>query len=87
MESALWRLKEALSAEDAVLLRKLLREMVSKIELRWTHEKARNGQNGSRLEGGTVYLRPQEGGVNLFPDLARRAGRAASCGNGTAPPG
>jgi DNA invertase Pin-like site-specific DNA recombinase len=87
VESALWRLKEALSAEDAVLLRKLLREMVSKIELRWTHEKARNGQNGSRLEGGTVYLRPQEGGVNLFPDLARRAGRAASCGNGTAPPG
>jgi DNA invertase Pin-like site-specific DNA recombinase len=66
-EGYLWKLQEALQQQDAPLLRQLLREMVSRIELRWTHRRARNGQTASTLEGGTIYLRRQEDGLQVVP--------------------
>ena len=56
-ENVLWRLQEAVQTEDFPLLRELLREMVSRVELRWTHVKKAKVTR-CRLEGGVVYLRP-----------------------------
>jgi DNA invertase Pin-like site-specific DNA recombinase len=70
-ESALWKLRDALKAEDFPLLRQLLRELVSKIVLTWTHHKTPGGRNYSHLEGGVVYLRPQEDMSDLFPTGSR----------------
>jgi DNA invertase Pin-like site-specific DNA recombinase len=66
-ESVLWNLEEALEEEDAPRLRQVLREVLSKIELRFTHHAALNGQTVSTLEGGTIYLRRQENGLELVP--------------------
>jgi DNA invertase Pin-like site-specific DNA recombinase len=71
-EGVLWRLQEVLQAEDNVLLRQLLRELVSRIELRWTHYETAHTSR-SRLEGGIVYLRPQEELSITFPTGTRNS--------------
>jgi hypothetical protein len=57
--SVLWQLQDALRAEDNALLREVLRQLVSRVELRWTHQQTAK-KTWSRLAGGVIYLRPQE---------------------------
>jgi DNA invertase Pin-like site-specific DNA recombinase len=64
-ERVLWDLQNALREEDAPRLRQVLREVVSRVELHFTHRRRRNGQTASVLEGGTIYLRWQENGLEL----------------------
>jgi site-specific DNA recombinase len=69
-ESLLWRLQESVKAEDLPLLREVLREMVARVELRWTH-KEHGSLTKARFEGGTVYLRASEGLSRLSPSASR----------------
>jgi DNA invertase Pin-like site-specific DNA recombinase len=80
-EGTLWRLGEAVKDENTPLLRTLLRELVSRVELHWRHEKSKGGQTYSRLDRGVIWLRPQEGLdiSNLLPTGTRRSCRSC-CG-------
>jgi hypothetical protein len=69
-ESVLWRLREAVQAEDFVLLRELLRQLVHRVELRWT-DIPKERLTRCQLEGGVIVLRTQEG----LSDLSPLAGR------------
>jgi DNA invertase Pin-like site-specific DNA recombinase len=69
-EAALWRLQEAARDEDRPLLRDVLREMISRVELRWEHEE-RNGRTRSRLTSGVVRLQATEGISELFPSAGQ----------------
>jgi hypothetical protein len=70
-EAALWRLQEALRDEDAPLLREVLREMVDRIELQWSHR-----ETGRRilceLSGGVLYPRTSGDTDKLFPSASQR---------------
>jgi DNA invertase Pin-like site-specific DNA recombinase len=57
-ESQLWRLREGLEAEDIPTLRSVLREMIERIELRFTHTESA-GRKRNKLVGGTIILREQ----------------------------
>jgi site-specific DNA recombinase len=61
-EAFLWRLQEALTDDDTAALRELLRELVVKVELFWTHWKT-PCRSRSRFERGVIYARP--GNVGL----------------------
>jgi DNA invertase Pin-like site-specific DNA recombinase len=63
-EGILWRLQDALQNEDAPLLRQLVREMVSRIELRWTYRDT-GKITRCQLEAGVVYLRTPQEPLNL----------------------
>ncbi len=59
-EAVLWRLQDALEQGDAELLRPVLRDLVSRVELRFTHWKTRC-RTRSKLERGIIYVRLWEG--------------------------
>jgi DNA invertase Pin-like site-specific DNA recombinase len=82
-ESALWRLDEALQGEDRPQLREALQEMVSRIEVRWTHRQCGSFTRAA-LEGGTVYLRPNAGLFELYPSACPWK-RWMYCSNGWRP--
>jgi DNA invertase Pin-like site-specific DNA recombinase len=65
-EAMLWRLEDALKDEELPLLREVLRELVSRVELHWTHEKTAK-LTRCRLNRGVVYLRANEGLLQLSP--------------------
>jgi DNA invertase Pin-like site-specific DNA recombinase len=57
-EAMLWKLRETRAGEDDLLLREVIREAISRIELRWERR-----PYGSRtryvVTGGVIHLRPQ----------------------------
>jgi hypothetical protein len=55
----LWRLREALQSGDPTLVRTVLRELVSKIELYWTCE-MKTKRRWCRFVRGIIHLRPDE---------------------------
>src|SRR5262249_24075352 len=69
-EEMLWRLEELPKAEDAPLLRELLREAITKVELHWTHEKA-GTITRAHFAGAEVYLQSTEEPYLLSPAAAR----------------
>jgi site-specific DNA recombinase len=69
-EGVLWRLSDALEAEDVPLLRQLLRELVARVELHWTHEEKKR-LTRCRLDRGEVVLRSSEVTSDLSPWAAR----------------
>jgi hypothetical protein len=59
-EALLWRLREAAAASDPLLLREVIREAVSRVELSW--ERRPYGRRTRYvLQGGVIHLRPQVG--------------------------
>jgi site-specific DNA recombinase len=60
VEDALWQLQQALTDEDVPLLRQTLRQLVSRVEMQWKH-KTTGKRTRSKLVGGAIYYRPQEG--------------------------
>jgi hypothetical protein len=68
--AALWRLREALRDEDTPLLRDVLRQMVTRIELRWDHEQ-RGSKVFCRVSGGVVWMPSPEGQSQLYPSAGR----------------
>jgi DNA invertase Pin-like site-specific DNA recombinase len=69
-EAALWRLQEALRDEDLPLLREVLRQMVSRVELHWTR-RAAGRVTRCRLDRGVVYLRASEEPSQLYQSADR----------------
>jgi site-specific DNA recombinase len=69
-EAILWKLQEALTEDDRPLLRQLFRDMISRVELCWNHEKA-SGKTWCRLKGGTIWMRSSEASSNMFPSGGR----------------
>jgi DNA invertase Pin-like site-specific DNA recombinase len=65
-KDALWRLQDAIKEKDLPLLRTVLGEMISRIELNWTHHRV-GGQTRCRLNGGALLLRPTEELSQLSP--------------------
>jgi DNA invertase Pin-like site-specific DNA recombinase len=59
-EEQLYRLREAVQEADAGMVRELLREMISKVDLHFSHTVKRR-QVRSRITKGVIHLRPQEG--------------------------
>jgi hypothetical protein len=59
VEERLYRLRESIAEADPHMVRNLLQEMVTKIELRFTHEQCPKKVR-SILQGGVIYIRPQE---------------------------
>jgi site-specific DNA recombinase len=59
-EALLWRLREAVVDADPLLLREVLRETVSRIELTWTKKPA-GKLTRHHVSGGVIHLRPQTG--------------------------
>jgi DNA invertase Pin-like site-specific DNA recombinase len=57
-EALLWRLREAVKGADRLLLRSVVRETISRIELAWEHRPCKK-RIRHVLTGGTIYLRPQ----------------------------
>jgi site-specific DNA recombinase len=71
--SHLWDLREAIQEGDPAALRASLRELVSRVELRFTHKTVVK-YTRSKLVGGTIHLRPEEAGAqtaNLFTARTR----------------
>jgi site-specific DNA recombinase len=68
-EEELWALREALDGGDRDGLRRVLREWVSKVELRFAYTQKTPKRVGSKLVGGAIHLRPQKGlpRVELVP--------------------
>jgi DNA invertase Pin-like site-specific DNA recombinase len=64
-EAALWSLREAIQEDDAMLLRRLLHELIDRVELHFAHTE-KGGRTLSTLEHGVIYLRAQEDN-NLLP--------------------
>lgn len=64
MEELLGGLDEAMVKEEPILLRQLLREMVSRVELHFTHKQAKVYAR-STLTGGIIYVRLQTSGLHL----------------------
>jgi DNA invertase Pin-like site-specific DNA recombinase len=60
-EAMLWKLRDALRDEDADLLHRLLRELVSKVELYWTHRKTRCHTRVA-FQRGVIHVRLQAAG-------------------------
>jgi DNA invertase Pin-like site-specific DNA recombinase len=69
-EAVLWRLQDAVKADDAPLVRRLFREMVVKVELRWTYRKTR-ARTFASVSGGLVELQADEGSEELSPSASR----------------
>jgi len=69
-EGVLWRLDEAVKTEDHALLRQLLKEVVSKVELRWTHQELKKITR-CQVEGGVVRLRPSAEVSELSPSAGQ----------------
>jgi DNA invertase Pin-like site-specific DNA recombinase len=69
-EAALWRLQEAVQAQDAPLLRRLFQEMVDRAVLRWTHHDT-GKLTRCRLQGGEIYLRTSQEPYELSPSAGR----------------
>jgi DNA invertase Pin-like site-specific DNA recombinase len=69
VEAALWSLREAWTAADYTLLRNLMRETFTKVELWWDHQKTAKTTR-STLARGVIHLRPQER-LNLFASACR----------------
>jgi DNA invertase Pin-like site-specific DNA recombinase len=65
-ETVLWRLQEAWREQDAPLMRRLFREMLSKVELRWSFRTA-GKRTFARLSGGMVHLQSTEASSELSP--------------------
>jgi DNA invertase Pin-like site-specific DNA recombinase len=59
VEAALWSFKEAWQVEDFTLLRNLMREIFTKVELTWEHRKTAKTTR-STLAGGVIHLRNQQ---------------------------
>jgi hypothetical protein len=60
-EAILWRLREAVQGIDRLLLRGVIRETISRIELAWERRQCKKNVR-HELRGGTIHLRPP---VNL----------------------
>jgi DNA invertase Pin-like site-specific DNA recombinase len=69
-EAILWRLREAIEGGSAAQLREVLRDMVSRVEMRWTHQEQR-GQTRCRLSGGVVRLRVDQELSRLSPSVSQ----------------
>jgi DNA invertase Pin-like site-specific DNA recombinase len=69
-EALLWRLQEAFAAEDAPLLRQTFVEMLSRVELYWTHHAA-GSVTRPRFQRGVICLRPTEASYKLSPGAGR----------------
>jgi DNA invertase Pin-like site-specific DNA recombinase len=69
-EEMLWRLQEVLQASDAPLLRALFREMIGKVVLRWTHQRAGKVVR-AHFAGAELYLRTTEEVSHLSPSAGR----------------
>jgi hypothetical protein len=63
-EAYLWQLREGLENDDPVVLRAVLREMVSKVELWWEH-RPRGPHTVSTLSRGLIHVRADEEIVRL----------------------
>jgi DNA invertase Pin-like site-specific DNA recombinase len=60
VEKHLWSFREAVAEADPLEVRAVLKEYVSKVELRFTHVK-RPKTTRSHFQKGLIFLRPQEG--------------------------
>jgi DNA invertase Pin-like site-specific DNA recombinase len=69
-EAVLWRLEEALQAEDAAMLREAIRVAVSRVTLYWTHEE--HGKRiVSRFSHGEIVPQTSEDSEELSPSAGR----------------
>jgi DNA invertase Pin-like site-specific DNA recombinase len=56
-EDILWRMQDVLTTDNTPLLRELLREVIARVELRWTHRHAGKSRViRSQFAGAAVYL-------------------------------
>lgn len=70
-EALLWRLQDALKAEDVPLLREALRATVAKVECRWTHRQAGNTTR-TRFAGAVLTPRLDSGESQMLSPSCRR---------------
>jgi DNA invertase Pin-like site-specific DNA recombinase len=80
VEAELWRLHEAVQSADPPLLRQVLREFISKVELHFTYYPGPAGRRMSQVGGGVIHLRKQ---LRLSPATSRRNGRGPCRGTRT----
>jgi DNA invertase Pin-like site-specific DNA recombinase len=78
-EALLWRLREAIAAEDALALREVLRASVVRVQLTWDR-RPYGRRTRYILRGGVIHLRPQIGVEETCRALpgSRAAGRRAA---------
>jgi hypothetical protein len=69
-EKALWQLQSAWQDKDLALLRRVITETFSHVDLYFTH-KRQGKRTLSELERGVIHLRPQDGLSNLFDSGCR----------------
>jgi DNA invertase Pin-like site-specific DNA recombinase len=69
-EAAVWRLQDALRAEEWPLLRQVLRETFARMELFWTHKKHAKITR-SRLERGVIHMQAHKEVWNLLGERDR----------------
>lgn len=85
VEQVLWQLRDALEAEDAMLLRQIFRELICRVELEFSH-RATAKTTRSKLVRGTVYIGEQSAGsLSLFTS-ARTVAEAPESGKDLPPP-
>ena len=96
----LWRLRDALGDNDEEAQAAVVREVISKVEVRFNHERTHGrrsatgtGMNISKATGATVYVRPGLGlsclDISNWRSPARvdERGRANSCRRACGRPG
>jgi hypothetical protein len=76
-EALLWRLREAAAASDPLLLREVIRQAVSRIELSWDR-RPYGRRTRYVLRGGVIHLRPQIG--EMCPALSGKPCRRMTAG-------
>jgi site-specific DNA recombinase len=76
-EAMLWRLREAAAEADPLLLREVIREAISRVELPWT-KRPSGTRSRYLISGGVIHLRPQTGeDVLTLSGSPRRGGPRA----------
>jgi hypothetical protein len=77
VEAALWSLRDAVTQDDHVLLRELMRNLISKVEVWWTTRPTPTGKLYTKVERGVIHVRRQaDGGDYLFAAADRATGPA-----------
>jgi DNA invertase Pin-like site-specific DNA recombinase len=72
-EKALWRLEDAAAKCDPQALRRVIRETVSRVVVRWDESRSTTGRTRSRVAGGVIHYLPTAAAE--FQDASRSGGR------------
>jgi DNA invertase Pin-like site-specific DNA recombinase len=72
-EKALWRLEDAAAKGDPQALRRVIRQMISRVVVRWNESRTATGRTRSHVAGGVIHYLPA--GAAEFEDASRSGGR------------